>query len=96
MTENITAALEVEIYAPGLRVGDRLLQLAHQMDLLPGIRYKIDAPHELVYLEADAPGALTQNAAVAIFEAIGIAPRFVGDINALLPISEEDTQPLFL
>jgi len=88
-------AIEVEVYAPGLRDQDRVLQLSHQMDLLPGLRYKVDTLHEMVYFESDQLDGLSQEGIVNVFEAIGINPRFVGDVSATLPVqSPSGTQPL--
>jgi len=88
-------AIELEVYAPGLREQDRLLQLSHQMDLLPGLRYKVDTLHEMVYFEADQLDGLSQEGIVEVFDAIGITPRFVGDVSATLPVhSPVETPPL--
>ena len=81
---NDLPALELEVYAPGLRDNDHILLLRQQLDLLPRLRYKIDAAHEVVYFEADEVGDLTQRAVADLFDAIGIAPRFVGDIDGKL------------
>ncbi len=88
-------AIEVEVYAPGLRENDRVLQLSHQMDLLPGLRYKVDTLHEMVYFESDQLDGLSQEGIVGVFEAIGIQPRFVGDVSATLPVhAPGSTQPI--
>lgn len=88
-------AIEVEVYAPGLREQGRVLQLSHQMDLLPGLRYKIDTHHEMVYFEADQLDGLSQQGIAGIFESIGLHPRFVGDVSQVLPLtSPSGTQPL--
>jgi hypothetical protein len=79
-------AVEIEVYAPGLREQDRILQLSHQMDLLPGLRYKVDTLHEMVYFEADQMDGVSQSSIVEIFESIGIHPRFVGDVSSTLPV----------
>ncbi len=82
----ILPALEIEVYAPGLREGDRILLLGNQMDLLPKLRYKVDAAHEIVYFEMDDPGRWSQKQIVEIFEHIGIQPRFIGSISDILPV----------
>lgn len=88
-------AIEVEVYAPGLRESDRVLQLSHQMDLLPGLRYKVDTHHDMVYFETDQLDGISQEGIVNVFEAIGITPRFVGDVSDTLPVHPpEGTQPL--
>ncbi len=70
---------ELLIYAPGLRDGDKLMQLSHQMDMLAA-RYKVDAPHDMVYFEIDDPQRITLTQINNIFEHIGLQPRFVGQI----------------
>ena len=68
---------ELLVYAPGLRKDDKLMQLSHQMDMLAA-RYKVDAPHEMVYFEIDDPDRITLQQINDIFEHIGLRPRFVG------------------
>ena len=93
----IVPTLEVEVYAPGLREGDRIIQLRQQMDMHSRLRYKIDAVHEIVYFETDTPNALSQHLIVRIFDTIGLSARFVGDISDKLPLGDGDeTQPLVL
>lgn len=88
-------AVEVEVYAPGLREHDRVLHLSHQMDLMPNLRYKIDTHHEMVYFEADQLDGLSQEGIASVFESIGLSPRFVGDVSQVLPLrSPSATQPL--
>lgn len=69
--------IELLIYAPGLRAEDKLMQLGHQMDMLAA-RYKIDAPHEMVYFEIDDPQRITMTQINDIFEHIGLKARFIG------------------
>ncbi len=69
--------IELAVYAPGLRAEEKLMQLSHQMDMLAA-RYKIDAPHDMVYFEIDDPQRITLTQINDIFEHIGLAPRFVG------------------
>ena len=70
---------ELLVYAPGLRDGDKLMQLSHQMDMLSA-RYKVDAPHDMVYFEIDDPQRITLKQINDTFEHIGLQPRFVGQI----------------
>jgi hypothetical protein len=72
--------IEVEIYAPGLRADTSMIQLRNQMDQFPRVRYKIDAHHDLVYLEIDKPGDINQQEIHQVFESIDLVPRFVGQI----------------
>lgn len=70
---------ELLVYVPGLRQEDKLMHLGHQMDLLAA-RYKIDAPHEMVYFEIDDPNRVTVKQINDLFENIGLQPRFVGQL----------------
>jgi len=47
--------IELEVYAAGLRDLDKVLELDHQLEAIPGLRYKVDSNHDLVYLELDEP-----------------------------------------
>jgi hypothetical protein len=70
---------ELLVYAPGLRDDDKLMQLSHQMDMLAA-RYKVDAPHDMVYFEIDEPEKTSLRQFNDLFENIGLRPRFVGQI----------------
>ena len=70
---------EVLVYAPGLREEERIMQLGHQMDILAA-RYKVDAPHDMVYFEFDDPSKMTLKQVSDLFENIGLQPRFVGQV----------------
>jgi hypothetical protein len=43
--------IELEVYAAGLRNIDKILELDHLLEAIPGLRYKVDRNHDLVYLE---------------------------------------------
>jgi len=74
---------ELLVYAPGLRREGKIMQLGHQVDMLAA-RYKVDAPHEMVYFEIDDPAKITLKQVNDLFENIGLQPRFVGQIPAEL------------
>ena len=84
--------LELEVYAAGLRDLDKILELDHQLAAIPGLRYKVDRNHHLVYLELDQP-AITLREIRAIFRELALDPRFVGAIPAELR-PKTKTQPL--
>jgi hypothetical protein len=84
--------IELEVYAAGLRDMNKILELDHQLDAIPGLRYKVDRNHDLVYLELDEP-TVTFREIRAIFRKLDLDPRFVGAIPPeLRPRSK--TQPL--
>ena len=66
--------LELEVYAAGLSDLDKILELDHQLSALPGLRYKVDRNHNLVYLELDQ--------STITFRKLALDPRFIGAIPA--------------
>src|SRR5438045_2963590 len=48
--------IELEVYAAGLRNIDKILELDHQLETIPGLRYKVDRSHDLVCLEMEEEG----------------------------------------
>ena len=84
--------LELEVYAAGVRDLNKILELDHELEAVPGLRYKVDSNHDLVYLELDEP-TVTFRDIRAMFRKLGLEPRFVGDIPAELR-PKAKTQPL--
>ncbi len=75
--------LELEVYAAGVRDLNKVLELDHELDAMPGLRYKVDGNHDIVYLELEAP-TVTFREIRAAFRKLGLEPRFVGAIPAEL------------
>lgn len=71
--------LELEVYAPGVRDLNKILELEHELEPLAGLRYKVDSNHDLVYLEFDAP-TVTFREIRRIFRKLNLEPRFIGNI----------------
>jgi len=69
---------EVEIYARGLREMANVLELDRQLVEI-GLRYKVDANHDIVYLEFDEP-TLSIREIRAIFLKLGLEPLIIGAI----------------
>ncbi|HSH39851.1 MAG TPA: hypothetical protein VK993_13835 [Chthoniobacterales bacterium] len=84
--------LELEVYAAGVRDLNKILELDHELEAVPGLRYKVDSNHDLVYLELDEP-TVTFRDIRAMFRKLGLEPRFVGDIPAELR-PKAKTEPL--
>ena len=84
--------LELEVYAAGLSSLDRILELDHQLAAIPGLRYKADRNHNLVYFELDQP-TITFREIRPIFRKLSLDPRFVGAIPPELR-PKTTTQPL--
>ena len=84
--------LELEVYAAGLRDLNRILELDHQLEAVPGLRYKVDSNHDIVYFEMDGP-TITLREIRAIFKKIGLDPHFIGAVpTELRPRTK--TQPI--
>jgi hypothetical protein len=79
----ITAMIELEVYAAGVRDLNKILELDHQLEAIAGLRYKVDSNHDLVYLELEEP-TITFREIRAIFRKIGFEPRFVGAVPSEL------------
>jgi len=71
--------IELEVYAAGLRNLDTILELDRQLETVPGLRYKVDGNHDLVYLELEEAG-ITLRELRAMFRKIGLEPRFIGAV----------------
>ena len=69
--------VEIEVYAAGVRSPDKMLGLALELDVVPGLRYKVDADHDIIYMEfaGEVPRLSTFE---AIFLKLGLALKFVG------------------
>jgi hypothetical protein len=71
--------IELEVYAAGVRDLDKILELDHQLEAVPGLRYKVDSNHDIVYMELDEP-TITFREIGMIFRKLGLEPRFVGAV----------------
>lgn len=73
---------ELEVYAAGVRDLNKILEL-DQLGTFPGLRYKVDSNHDLVYLELEEP-TVTVREIRAMFRGLRLEPRFVGPIPSEL------------
>jgi len=71
--------IELEVYAAGVRDMHMILELDHALESIPGLRYKIDRNHDIVYFEADEPKYNVQEILNA-FTRLGLQPRVVGTV----------------
>lgn len=83
---------ELEVYAAGIRNMDKILELDREFEGMPGLRYKIDSNHDIVYIEFDEPTVTVQEVR-GIFRKLGLEPRVVGTIPSVLN-PKSKTQPL--
>jgi hypothetical protein len=84
--------IELEVYAAGVRDLNKILELDHQLEAVPGLRYKVDSNHDIVYLELDEP-TITSRQIRTLFVELGLEPRFVGAVPSELRTGSK-TQPL--
>ena len=84
--------IEVEIYAAGVRQLEKILELDHEFETVPGLRYKVDSNHDIVYLDFEEPTLSIQQIR-AIFRRLGLEPRIVGGVPAELN-PKSKTQPI--
>ena len=80
---NLPRMIELEVYATGLRDLNKILELDHELEAIPGLRYKVDRNHDLVYFELDEP-TITFREIRAIFRKLNLDPRVVGAIPSEL------------
>src|SRR5437016_1525846 len=55
LADYLRLMIELEVYAAGVRDLNKILELDHQLEAVPGLRYKVDSNHDIVYLELDEP-----------------------------------------
>ena len=93
---NLPAGLmiELEVYAAGVRDLSKILELDHELEAIPGLRYKVDRNHDLVYMELEEPTVNVREIR-AIFRKLALEPRFIGTIPPELR-AKPKTQPLTL
>jgi len=86
--------IELEIYAANVRNPDNILALHHELEAIPGLRFKVDRNHDIVYLEADM-AEFTMDEIRKAFLRIGLQPRVAGQIPPpLQDASKKKTQQL--
>lgn len=73
--------IELEVYAAGVRATEKILELEHELEVLPGLRYKVDVNHDVVYMELDQPSVSLEQVK-EIFLHAGLDAKFVGSIPA--------------
>jgi hypothetical protein len=79
LSPKIHAVLELEVYAAGVRDLNKILELDHEIEAVPGLRYKVDRNHDIIYMELEAP-TVTFREIRSMFRKLGLEPKFVGAI----------------
>ena len=71
--------IELEIFAAGVRDLKVILELDHVLETIPGLRYKIDRNHDIVYFEVDQPKCNVQEI-LGAFRQLGLKAHVVGGV----------------
>lgn len=71
--------IELEIYAAGVRDLKVILELDHAFETMPGLHYKIDRNHDIVYFEIEE-GQVCVKEIESAFRRLGLQPRVVGQV----------------
>ncbi len=67
--------IEREVFPAGARDWNEILELDHQLEAVPRLRYKVDCNHDIVYLELDEP-TITICEVRRTFFRFDLEPRF--------------------
>jgi hypothetical protein len=71
--------IELEVYAAGVRQDDKWQGLALEFNVIPGLRYKVDTKHDIVFMEFSGEMPSIESIE-SIFRKINLEPRFVGEL----------------
>ncbi len=71
--------IDIEVYAAGVRHPDKMMALALELDVTPGLRYKVDTNHDIVYMEFSGQ-APTMAGVQSVFRKVGLEAKFVGQL----------------
>jgi hypothetical protein len=71
--------LELEVYAEGVRDLNKIMELDIELEAIPGLHYKVDRNHDIVYMELEGP-TVSFREVRSIFRKLGLDPKFVGAI----------------
>jgi hypothetical protein len=71
--------IELEVYAAGVRNPEKMMALALELDVISGLRYKVDTNHDIIYMEfvGQAP---TLSTLKSLFIKTGLEAKFVGQL----------------
>ena len=73
--------IELEIYAAGVRAPDKLMGLDLELGAIPGLRYKVDTLHDIIFLETQ-DRSLSLEDIRSIFNKLDLNARFVGQTHS--------------
>ncbi len=87
--------IELEVYAAGVRNLEKILELDHELEAIPGSHYKVDGNHDIVYMEFETAN-FTLAEVTSIFSKLGLVAKIVGNIPSELNPKKTKTQPIRL
>ncbi|MEX1044546.1 MAG: hypothetical protein WEC73_00335 [Chthoniobacterales bacterium] len=73
--------IELEIYAAGVRAPDKLMGLDLELGAIPGLRYKVDTLHDIIFLETQDRDLSLEDIR-SIFNKLDLQARFVGQTHS--------------
>ncbi len=85
--------IELEIYAAGVRNLDKILALDLEFEAVPGLRYKVDSNHDIVYLELEE-ASIHVTELQSVFKKLGLAPQVVGAVHPSLDSAHRNARLL--
>ena len=71
--------VELEVYAAGVRTPEKMMALALELDVMAGLRYKVDTHHDIIYMEF-TERVPTLSALRSVFLKTGVEAKFVGQV----------------
>lgn len=74
--------VELQIYAAGVRAPDKLMGLDLELGAIPGLRYKVDTLHDIIFLESD-DASISIEQMRSIFNKLDLRARFVGQTHSV-------------
>lgn len=92
--QTVTLMIELEVFAAGIRNLEKILELDHEFEAVPGLHYKVDSNHDIVYMEFESP-SITLTEVKGIFNKLGLDAKIVGNIPVELN-PKKKTQPIRL
>jgi len=71
--------VDLEVYAAGVRNPEKMMALAIELDVIPGLRYKVDTNHDIVYMEFNDQMP-TVSGLQSVFRKLELEAKFVGQM----------------
>lgn len=76
---NYSRMIELEVYVAGVRQPDKMMGVALELECIPGLRYKVDTNHDIIYMEF-SDVTPSRHDLESVFRKIGLEAKFVGKL----------------